>query len=314
MKFAGRVLVMALFGLLVSLGASAQLSKGFRGKVLDRDGKPVSGVKVVLVDEENAQNHYEINTDENGLFTYAGLPFSSKGYRITVQVPGLPAVSKIGQPKLGEFVEVVFDMRKDIVVQEAKSNPLAEAKQLYELGDMEGALAKADEAIKSGDADSAKGAMFIRASCLEKLDRTDDAIAAFEAYNQKFPGDVNILGELAKLCDAKGDKAKADAYKKEFAAKGGKIIGQTYNEGVKAFNAGDMTQAAAMFRQAIQEDPNDADAMRELGRTLANTGDYRGAIQQFQAYVKMKPSAPDAAEVQSWIKALEPLAAPAGKK
>ena len=63
----------------------------------------------------------------------------------------------------------------------------------------------------------------------------------------------------------------------------------------------------ASAEQPTDGDPNEKDAIRELGRTLANTGDYKGAIEQFKAYLQAKPDAKDAAEVQSWIKALEPL-------
>ena len=307
MKAAFRTLGMAALAMLLGMGVSAQLSKGFKGKVLDREGKPAAGVTVTFVDEASALNHYEIKTGADGTYSYTGLPYSDKGYKITVQLPGLPAVSKLGETKLGDITEVSFDMRKDVVQKEAKSNPAAEAKQLFEMGSFEDALAKADEAIKSGDSDIMKPAKLIRASCLGRLNRTDDALAAFEDYNKSYPGDVNVLGELARLYDEKGDKAKAEAFKKEFASKGGKIIGETYNEAVKAFNSGDMQQAIVLFKRAIQEDPNEADAVRELGRTLANTGDYKGAIDQFKTYLKMKPDAKDAAEVQSWIKALEPL-------
>lgn len=405
MKSASRVLLVGLVTLLLSLGAFAQLTKGFRGKVYDKDGKSVAGAPVTIQDQSNAGNHYEIKTDSAGTFVQIGIPYSDKGYTVSVQVPGLPPMTKVAKPKLMDVTEMNFDPRRDVGFQgtvkdkqgkvvsgaqitlvnladeahpykaktdskgvyeedglpysdkgytitalipgeqpfsktlsipqiamlevsfnfanpgeaggggSAGPNHAAEAKQLYELGDYEGALGKAQAAIddKASDADNVKAAKFIKAVSLDKLEHTADALAAFEDYNKAYPGDVNVLGALAKLAEEAGDTTKAEAYKKEFAAKGGKITGETYNDGVKAFNDGDLAKATQLFQKAIKEDPKDADSIRELGRTYGATGNYAGAVEQFKLYLKAKPDAKDAAEVQSWITALEPLTHPPKK-
>jgi tetratricopeptide (TPR) repeat protein len=302
MRTLGIAGVLLLFG----IAASAQLTKGIRGKVLDRDGNPVAGLAVRIVDEANASNHYEVTTDKGGNYIQAGLPYSDKGYRVTVKVGDLPEVSKVDKPKLMDVIEINFDMRKDLVVQEVKASPAAEAKTLYEMGDYEGALAKANEAIAQND--NLKAALFFKAACYEKMGDNEGALKAFEAYNAQFPDEVPVLGMLAKLYALTGNAQKADFYKKKFKEKGGQVSGETYNAGVQALNSGDAKKAAALFAQAATEDPHDADAHREWSIALAQLGDYKGAIEQLKIYLKMKPDAADAQQWKDAIVALEPLA------
>ncbi|MEW5763550.1 MAG: tetratricopeptide repeat protein [Acidobacteriota bacterium] len=306
MKTAVRTLALAVILMTIGTGAFAQLTKGIRGKVLDREGKPVADLPVRIVDEANSNNHYTVTTDKFGTYVQAGLPYSDKGYTVTVKVGDLPEISKNGKPKLMDLIEINFDMRADITVQEVKASPAAEAKALYEMGDYEGALAKANEAIAQND--NLKAALFFKAACYDQMGDTDGALAAFEAYDIQYPGETSVLGMLAKLYDKKGDAAKAAEYRKRFKEKGGQVTGETYNAGVTALNSGDARKAVELFAQATKEDPNDADAHREWSIALAQLGDYKGSIEQLRIYLKMKPDAPDAQQWKDAIAALEPLA------
>lgn len=394
MRVAVRFFAFSALAMLLAVGASAQLTKGFRGRVLDKDGKPVGGVPVVFEDLTNSANHYEIKTEANGNFAYTGLSYSSAGYKITASIPNFPPMIKTEMARLMELIELTFDPRKGvgfsgtvkdktgqpvsgakitIVNLSDESKPYAEktdhkgqyrradlpyaekgyritceipgeplmtksvgiqqiavldgsftvgapqdaaqgggppasskasdAKAMFELGDYEGALGKAGEAIAAND--NANIAKLIKATCLSRLDRTDEAISAFEDYNKISPGEVNILGELYKLYDKKGDKAKAEQYRKEFVAKGGQISGQTYNEGVSALNAGSAPKAADLFKLAIKESPNDPDAHRELARCYAQMGKFQETVDELNIYLKMKPNADDAGTWKAAIQGLE---------
>ncbi len=412
MKVAVRFAILGALVFLVATAASAQLAKGFLGRVLDKDGKPVAGATVSLTDESNPGNHYDVKTDDHGEYIQIGIPYSDKGYAVSVQLPGMPVLGLIAKPKLMTITELTFDPRKCVGFQgtvsdkggkplsnvtvtiinlDDESHPVTtktdskgfykktdlpysekgykltaqipgegpiskslsmpsqmigqadsqaegpihqvavmvadlksgapeeasggtsqatskaeEAKQLYDLGDYEGALAKADEAIasKDTDKDSLKAAKLIKATCLKKLDRTDEAIAAFEDYNKDDPGNVNVLGELYNLSEKKGDKAKAEMYKKEFQAKGGKVQGATYNEGVNALNDGNAEKAVTLFQAAIKENPADPDSHRELARSYAQLGKFPETIEELQMYLKMKPNADDA---ETWKQAITGL-------
>ena len=302
MKVAIRFAVLAVLTFLAATAASAQLAKGFRGRVVDKDGKPMVGLKVTIEDAGNPLNHYEVKTSAEGSYMQAGVPYSDKGYKITIYPPDLPPATKQEMGRLMDMVEVNFDIRKDYVMKqtEIKANPAADAKQMYDLNDYEGAVAKANEAIASKDIDkdSLKAAKLIKATSLQKLDRPDEAIAAYEDYNTNYPGDVTVLGILYNLYDKKGDKAKAEAFKKEYVAKGGQVTGASYNEGVNAFNAGNMAKAAEFFEKALVENPSDLDAVRQLATCFGATGQYDKAIPLCEKYLKERPSAPDKETVE----------------
>lgn len=410
MRVTVRVLGVAAIALLLAVGASAQLSKGFRGRVLDKEGKPVIGVTVNLQDQSNAGNHYDVKTDEQGYYTQIGIPYSDKGYIIKTQIPGMSEMGMLMKAKLMDTLELIFDPRKCVGVLgtvkdkqgqlvpnatvtivnladetqpytvktdskgafkkgelpysdkgyritaqipgeqpftknfamatqmigqpdreptgerpifqiayldlsfdfanptqgggtgAAAASKASDAQQMFEMGDYEGAVSKAGEAISAND--NVKVAMLIRATALERLERNEEALVAFEAYNKAYPGDVNVLGELYKLSDKQGDKTKSDAYKKEFLAKGGQISGVNYNDGVKALNEGNATKAAEFFKQAIKENATDPDSHRELARCYAQTGNFQGTIDELNIYLKLKPNADDA---ETWKQAIAGL-------
>lgn len=313
-KMRNKISVIFFLLLIASILTFGQLSKGVRGKVIDRDGKPAPDVVVKFVDKSNSQNQYETKTDKDGNFVYAGLPWSSEGYIVSVKIGDLPEVQKLIKVKTLEVVELEFDMRKDLIVQEKKeviSNPAADAQDLFKAEDYQGAIAKCDEYLASGEKQYEKIVLLIKARSLEKLNRTDEELQTYLKYLELYPNsdrEKEVVGRLADIYQQKNDKANAEKYKKRYKELGGVILAENYNEGVKRFNEGDAKGAAEYFKLAIQDDPNDPDPHRELARALAQLGDYAGAIEHLKIYLKMKPNAEDAQMWKDAIKALEPLA------
>lgn len=282
----------------------------FQGVAKDAAGNPIVGAKVTGVDLDDAAKSFNATTNNKGEYELKNLPFSGKGYKLTLEQEGKqPYVKMLNIPQLGAL-KVDFDLgNKDEAAAVAQGpSPAQEARDLYDLGDYEGALAKAGESLKGNDESTKKPVLLIKAQCLDKLGRSADALAAFEEFNKAFPGDVEVMGVMARLAADGGDAKKADDYKKQYVAMGGKVTAENYNKGVEALNAGNAKGAAALFQKAIQDDPKDADAHRELARCLAQTGDYAGAVSNLKTYLKMKPDAQDAGQWQAAIQALEPLA------
>ncbi len=307
MKTIYRLCWVAVLAMVFTVGAFAQLTKGFRGVVLDRQGKPVKGATVTIINKENSLDHYEVKTDKNGRYIQAGLTYSDTGYTITVHLPGLPAVTKVRRAKMMEMIEVNFDMRSDVKVEKHKTapaNPAAEAQTLYNMGEYEEALTKANEAIITHD--HTKEASYIKAAAQDKLGNTDAAIVAFKSYQKKYPGNVSVLGILSELYAKKGDKKKAAFYKKAFGAKGGKIQNATYNQGVRAYKAGEYAKAAELFKKASKDNPDEPDCHREWALALVQLGKYQETIDQLKIYLKMKPNAADA---QTWKQSIVGLKA-----
>lgn len=302
-----------LFLLLLPLFTFSQLTKGLKGKVVDRDGKPVANLTVTIVDKSNSQNRYEIKTDKDGVYLYAGLPFSSEGYLVSVKVGDLPEVQKIIKVKMLEMVELDFDMRKDLVMQETKevaANPAADAQELFKNEDYQGAVAKADEYLKGEDKTNQKIVLLIKARSLGKLNRTDEELETYLKYLELFPNsdmEKEAVGRVADLYQKKGDKANSEKYKKRFKELGGTIVAENYNKGVEKLNEGSAKEAIDYFKLAMVDDPKDPDAHREIARAYAQTGDYAKAVEELKTYLKMKPDADDAEMWKQAIKSLESM-------
>jgi tetratricopeptide (TPR) repeat protein len=282
----------------------------FQGVAKDAAGHPIVGAKVTGVDLDDETKSFNAATNNKGEYELNNLPFSGKGYKLALEQEGKqPYVKMLTIPQLGAL-KVDFDLgnKEEASAVAAGPSPAQEARDLYNLGDYEGALAKVGDALKENDEATKKPVLLIKAQCLDKLGRSADALAAFEEFNKAFPGDVEVVGVMARLAADAGDAKKADDYKKQYVAMGGKITAENYNKGVEALNAGKAKEAATLFEKAIQDDPKDADAHRELARCLAQTGDYAGAVSHLKTYLKMKPDAPDAGQWQAAIQALEPLA------
>ncbi len=65
-----------------------------------------------------------------------------------------------------------------------------------------------------------------------------------------------------------------------------------FDRGVKLYQEGDLTSAAAAFRQAIELDSEFAEAYANLGSVLANQNNLSEAISQFEKAVSLRPELP----------------------
>src|SRR5262245_50795142 len=60
------------------------------GKVMDTDGKPVSGA-TISIDRQGITQHFEVKTDGKGQFLHAGLPTGQ--YKVSVIRDGKPVMT-----------------------------------------------------------------------------------------------------------------------------------------------------------------------------------------------------------------------------
>lgn len=282
----------------------------FHGTVKDQDGTLLANTKVTATNLDDETKVFETKTDGKGEYQIENLPFSGKGYKLTLYREGKdPFVQTFQIAQVG-VLNIPLDLSQAQVQQtqvETKPSPALEARDLYSLQEYEGAIAKAEEAILTDDPDSQKAGLLIKGKSLDALGRNGDALTTFEAYLKLDPQNQDVVGVLLRLAEAVGDKAKVAEYEKQYTALGGKIAGKSYNKGVDALNAGKPKEAAALFAKAIEEDPNDAEAHRELATCKAQLGDFAGTIKHLEIYLKMKPDASDAEQWRQAIQQLKPL-------
>src|SRR5215813_11865359 len=79
------------------------------GKVIDTDGKPVTGA-TISIDRQGITQHFEVKTDNRGQYLHAGLPTGQ--YQISVMRDGKKAMTQPGVVRFGGDSAVDFDLKQ----------------------------------------------------------------------------------------------------------------------------------------------------------------------------------------------------------
>lgn len=74
----------------------------------------------------------------------------------------------------------------------------------------------------------------------------------------------------------------------------GDRVAALMRSGVEAAQSGDLDQAAAAFRKAVEVDPTDAEAWDSLGVVLVRTGDEARGVEAFRRALRVAPGHPEA--------------------
>ncbi len=149
------------------------------------------------------------------------------------------------------------------------------------------------------------------------MERNDEALDAFEQAALLNPAESATFMQIAAIHEKRAaDAGDAESREGHMAAAEEmyqKVIGidprnaaiSFYNIGIKAWNDNRGKEAAQAFRKAIEIDSSYAEAHRELARALMGVQDFDGAVSHFEEYLRLKPGAPDAPEIQDNIALLK---------
>ena len=107
MKLVNKTLPVLVVALLLAVPGFAQTGN-LTGKVVDTDGKPLTGV-TVNIDRQGINQHFDVKTDKNGNYTHAGLPTGA--YKVTVLKDGKPLMALDGQVRFGQDTKLDFDLK-----------------------------------------------------------------------------------------------------------------------------------------------------------------------------------------------------------
>jgi tetratricopeptide (TPR) repeat protein len=304
-----------------SVPAAAQ-SATLKGKVTGPDGKPVEGASVVIEHVGTARKNTS-KTDKRGEYVQVGL--TPGDYRVTVTHGDM---TRTQDTRLGaEMKELHFDLKPGAAgAPAATGKPSAE-----ELKKHEARIEKVKTAFKEGaDATNAGNYDVAIAKFNEVLvdlptctdcyvnlgtvySRQKDWVKAEESYKKALamdPKSVEAYNGLANAYTLQGKSKEAqetlaEATKLATSGVGGGSATALYNAGIMAWNANDFQKANELFGQAIKTDPKHAEAHFMLGRVLINLGKLGEAATEFETYLKLAPSGPNAKEAQTNFDALK---------
>jgi tetratricopeptide (TPR) repeat protein len=297
------VLVLAL----VTLASPAFAQGGtLRGKVIDDQNKPVNGAKITMV-ETGTNRKFETKTDSKGEWRQIGL--SPGNYTVTADKDGLSQMFEVRVGLDTKEVNFALGQGSKMTAEQAKKEAervegiktaFAEGATLTNAGKLDEAIAKFNEVLvevpKCVECHVNLGAIH---------SRKQDWAKAEEHYKlalEMKPDSVESMNGLANVYNAQKKFKEAAAMSAEAAKLGGATGGNAeslYNQGVIAWNGNDFPKAQELFTAAIKADEKHAEAHFMLGQAHLNLGKLPEAAKEFETYLKLAPSGPNAEKAKS---------------
>jgi tetratricopeptide (TPR) repeat protein len=308
--------LLALVAILaIAVPAAAQSTGIVKGTVKDDKGQPADSAKVSFDLQGGTPKHFESKTNKKGEYAQAGLP--SGDYKITAEKDALGAVSGM-HVGAAQNLTANFAMTpggaKGAAAAAGAAAMTATLKKAFDDGlalQNEGkhdeAVAKFNEAIaispKCNDCYDNIGLSYTQKKEYDKAEESYKKAIEIKA------DDANAYNGLANLYNAQrkfDDAAKASAKANEFASAGaagggGGNADSLFNQGVINWNSGNIAEAKKSFQAAIAANPNHAEAHYQLGMALVNEGNMAGAATEFDTYLKLAPSGPNAATAKALL-------------
>ena len=141
----------------------------------------------------------------------------------------------------------------------------------------------------------------------------EKAEAAYKKSTEIKPDDATAHSGLATVYNAERkfdlaaeEGAKATQLSSTLSAGGGGGSADAqYNQCVILWNAGKIADAKKAFEAAVAANPSHAEAHYQLGMALVNEGNMAGAATEFDTYLKLAPTGPNAATAKSLVDQLK---------
>lgn len=311
------VVVAVLLGMTLWAAPGSAQTGQVKGKVVDAKNQPIEGAQITIEMTDGMTRKYEVKTNRRGEFIQIGLQPGQ--YKITAVKDGM---SQSFPQRIGlDMAEVNFTLKPggsaDISDEDRKKIEARNAgiRSAFDAGVKLGNEGKYDEAV-------AKFNEVIAAlpKCVEcyanigefhsRQNRYDEAEAAYKKaieidpkFSQAYSGLATLYNQQKKFKEAQEMSALATKYT---TASGGTVSPETlYNQGAISWNANNFADAQEKFEAAVKANPNYAEAHFMLGKVYINLGKLAEAVTEFETYLKLAPSGPNAKEAQTNFDALK---------
>jgi len=298
-------LVLSLMGL--TTPAFAQTGQ-LKGKVTNAQNTPIKDAKITMVAVETNRK-YETKSDGQGNWRQIGLP------------PGLYTVTAEKDKMVQTFDVKLGIETKDVTfsLEAGKGGDDAAKKEAERVAALQAAFAEGAALSNAGKSDEAiakfNEVIAIHPKCGECYNniaavhsRKQDWPKAEEAYKKAIelkPDLADAYNGLANVYNAQKKFAEAQAMSAEAAKHGGAAAGgggnadALYNQGVIAWNGNDFPKAQELFASAVKANDKHAEAHFMLGQVYLNTGKLPEAAKEFEAYIKIAPTGPNAEKAKT---------------
>jgi tetratricopeptide (TPR) repeat protein len=309
----------AVAALAIALPVAAQSTGLVKGTVKDEKGQPVEGAKITIEYADGVNRKFDGKTDKKGEFLQIGL--QPGNYKITAEKDKLTASQSVR-------VRIGATATADLTLGAGGAGGAGGAEAAKKTAELRKAFDEGVTASRAGNQDEAIAA-FIRAvevnpACydcyyniayaqvqkkeLEKAEASyKKAIELKADYAEAYSGLANIYNSQRKFDEASAASAKAAEFSGSGAAgaAGGGNPDAMFNQGVILWNAGKVAEAKKQFEGVVAAKPEHAEAHYQLGMALVNEGNLAGSVAEFETYLKLSPTGPNAAQAKALVAQLK---------
>ena len=313
------LLALGLMACAVFLFASpSQAQTGaLQGKVTDVAGKPLEKAVVAIEFTDGINRKYEVKTNKKGEFIQIGL--APGNYKATASFENLGSQSMPVRVRLGDATKLEFKLGASTGATKEDAAKAAALKAVFEEGVAFSRDGKFDEAIAkfteaSGMVPGCYDCFYNIGFNHAQKKEYDQAEAAFLKAIELKANYVEAYNGLATVYNAqkKFDKALEASEKAAGLAGaagpgggGGGGVDAEYNQGVIAWNAGKIPEAAEHFQKVIFMKPDHADAHYQMGMAFVNQGKLAEAVPMFEKYLELAPTGQFAATAKGILSSIK---------
>jgi tetratricopeptide (TPR) repeat protein len=305
------LLLAALVALVFAPAASAQTGM-VKGKVVDADGKPLSGVPITIEFTDGINRKNSTKTDRRGEFIQIGLPPGN--YNVTATHEKLGSQTFPARVRMGATQEVNFVLAPGAGAGNAEAAKKAAAvRAIFDEGVAASRANNHDLAIEKFTAASV--AIPNCYDCFYNIgyaymQKKDDKQAEenWKKALELKPDYAEALNALSTLYNNMKRFDEAAAMSAKAAAAGGGGAGSAdavYNQGIILWNQGKIPEAKAKFEEALAANPDHPESNFQFGMALVNEGKLPEAIAKFEKYLQLAPEGQFAAQAKSLLAALK---------
>ena len=305
--------------LLVSAGlALGQAGRGtarMGGSVVDKDGKPVPGAKVIAQFDQPGGSAFEALTDKKGDWGVLGV--GTGAWLVTASAKGyLPVTVSAYIRQLDKNPKVVLRLEKQaagsgIVQDDTTFQVLEEGNAFFKDGKYDTALTMYEEFLSKnpgayqvllniGDCYREKGEY---EPAIQKYNQLIDQAAADPAMGKN----MGAKGLAAiGLCFLKqGKLAESQDYFKKSIEMAPQDENLPYNVAEIYFSNQQIDDAVRYFDMAIQIKPDWPDPYYRLAFAYLNKGDNAKAVENLEKFIKLEPETERTAQAKSILEAIK---------